>query len=388
MTKIMERPFRTIAPIFQGNGISAEVGQRLAAAGMKKTLVVYDQGIEKIGLGPKIAEYIKGAGIEVVVSNLVQADPPDTSVDEIAAIGRKAEVDSIVAVGGGSAIDTAKAVNILLTNEGSISNYFDLTVPQKPGKFLVAIPTTAGTGSESTVGGIITNTEKGVKGVVAGAATLVNMILIDAELTVGVPAYITATTGFDVLAHAIDGLLSILANDVTKSIAAETIRLFRENIEAATTNGGNLEARNNMMTAAALGGLIITGANCSLSHSFGHSLGATHQLAHGNCVQIFLPPTIDYVAEDQPAEVKFLADLFEVEYSTTEDILIISQKVGQAITDLAQKLGLKTLAQVEPDKDNLMKLIPMAQADVMTKSSPKVLTDEGAQWIIERAYTY
>ena len=388
MTVRIERPFRTIGPIFQGSGISQETGKRLADAGLKKALVIYDKGIEATGIGPKIAQTIKDAGLVVVESNLVQADPPDTSVNMIAEIGRREEVDCIVAVGGGSTIDTAKGVNVLLTNPGEIGIYFDRTIPQKPGKYLVAIPTTAGTGSESTGGGIVTNTEVQVKGVIAGAATVANLILVDPDLTLGVPPYVTATTGFDVLAHAIDGMLSIFANDITKSIASETIRLFNANIEEVVTNGKNVEARNNMLTAASLGGLIITGANCSLSHSFGHSIGATHHIAHGNCVGRFLPPTIDYVAEQKPKEIMMIADAFRLDYNPEGDINEISRQIGEHITDLANRMGLKTMLDIEPEVDKLDVLIPMAKADVMTTSTPRPLTDEGAKWIIERAYSY
>ena len=388
MTLRVERPYSTIAPIFQGEGISLEVGKRLADLGCKKALVIYDKGIESIGIGPKIADAVKEAGLEVVTSNAVQADPPDVSVDEIAAIGRKENVDSVVAVGGGSAIDTAKAVNVLLTNPGDIRTYFDRSIVQKPGKVLVAIPTTAGTGSESTAGGIITNTKENYKGVIAGTSTRADIILVDPELTMGVPPYITATTGFDVLAHAIDGILSKFANDITKSMCIEAIRLFNENIEEAVKNGSNKEARNNMLTAASLGGLIINGASCSLAHSFGHSLGATHHIAHGNCVGRFLPPTIDYVAEFKPREIKILADSFKVAYEDTEDINKISRKVGEKITEIANDLGLKTMLEIEPDKEKLDVLIPMAQVDGMTLSSPRELTDEGAKWVINQAYSY
>lgn len=387
MNMSIERPFRTIAPIFQGKNISQEVGSRLGALNFKKALVIYDKGIESIGLGPEIAENIKSAGLEVVQSNLVQADPPSNSVNEIAKIGRENEVDCIVAVGGGSAIDTAKGVNILLTNEGDCETYFDLTLPQNPGKFLVAIPTTAGTGSESTGGGIITNSQTGFKGVIAGAATIVNLVLVDPNLTLGVPSYITATTGFDVLAHGVDGILSILANDVTKSIALESIRLFRENIETAVTDGSNYRARNNMMTAASLGGLVITGGNCSLSHSFGHALGSAYHTAHGNCVAIFLPPTIEYVAEQKPEEIKDLAKAFGIDIANSS-VNELAISIGKEISALGKKVGLKEIKEVEPNPENLYKLIEAAQKDVMTASSPRELTEEGAKWIIQRAYDY
>lgn len=388
MTRLEQRPFATAAPIFQGVGISMEVGSRLVGLNCKKTMVLYDKGIEATGIGQRIVDVIKKEGIEVIVNNNVQADPPDTSVEEIARIGKEEEIDSIVAVGGGSTIDTAKAVNVLLTNPGEINKYFDRSIIQKPGKTLVAIPTTAGTGSESTRGAIITNTKENYKGVIFGAATVANVILIDPELTMGVPPYITATTGFDVLAHAIDGLLSNYANEITKSICVETIRLFLQNIEEAVKNGDNAEARSNMLTASSLGGLVISGASCSLSHSFGHSLGATHHIAHGNCVGRFLPPTIDYVAEHKPKEIKILADLFNVKYGNGDNINDISQNVGIEITKIADDLGLKSMLEIEKDKENLDVLIAMAKADVMTVSSPRELTDEGAKWIIDRAYSY
>lgn len=192
------RPFKTIPPIFFDIGISKEVGQRLVEADAKKTMLLYDKGIESTGISKQIAHYIRDAGIELIENNSIQADPPDTSVNAIAEIARAEEIDSIVALGGGSSIDTAKCISLLLRNEGTIDQYYGV-LPQNPGVFLIAIPTTAGTGSESTIGGVITDTATKTKKVVGGPGMLVSQALLDPELTVGVPPYINCNHRFRLL---------------------------------------------------------------------------------------------------------------------------------------------------------------------------------------------
>ena len=135
-------------PVLFGEGVSGQTGENLQNHGVKKVLCVYDQGLKSAGIADKIIRNIKDCNIEVAEFDGVQPDPPIESVDEAGELARSENVDAVVGIGGGSSLDTAKAVNVMLGNPGSIKKYLDMEVPQKPGKIVFAIPTTAGTGSE------------------------------------------------------------------------------------------------------------------------------------------------------------------------------------------------------------------------------------------------
>ncbi|GCF93995.1 alcohol dehydrogenase [Enterococcus florum] len=379
-------PYRTTAPINFDRGIAKEVGNKLADAEKKKTLLLFDEGIEEAGISQEIAEYIKDAGIEVVENNQIQEDPPDRTINELAKFAAEQNVDSIVALGGGSAIDTAKGVSLLLTNGGKINDYLDRGGKQKPGIFLIAIPTTAGTGSESTRGAVVTLTEEDTKIALEGDGLEVDIALIDPELTLGVPPEVTAATGFDALSHALDGFISIKANAFTKYQSAYGVSLFRKSIKEVVYNGDNIEARTDMMAASAIGGLIITGASVSLIHSFAHSLGAVYHVPHGNSCAIFMPAVLEFVSEEKSEEIRWIADLFEVDYSSKDDAKEIARKTGRVIWQLAKEMGLSSITDAEAEPEKMYQIIQLAQEDPSTETSARKLDDAGAKWIIDRTY--
>jgi alcohol dehydrogenase class IV len=189
--------FSSPNPILFGRGTARTTGQKLKEFGCHKVLVVYDKGIKNSGIADKIISIINEAGIETVCYDGVQADPPDWSVEEAGAIGIKENVDGVVGVGGGSSLDTAKGAKLLLTNPPPLNQYFGRSgIVTKPSKPLIVIPTTAGTGSECTPGGVITDTQKNIKTNIAGTGCAVNLGIVDPDLTIGLPPAITASTGW------------------------------------------------------------------------------------------------------------------------------------------------------------------------------------------------
>lgn len=377
--------YRTTAPIYFDQGVAKEVGNKLKEADKKRALLLFDEGIEETGISTQIADAMKDAGIEVIENNQIQEDPPDKSINEIAEIAREHKVDSIVALGGGSAIDTAKGVSLLVTNEGTINDYID-GAEQKSGVFLVAIPTTAGTGSESTLGGVITLTVENRKQTMQGPGMKVDLALIDPELTLGVPPEVTAATGFDALSHALDGFISNKSNLYTKYQAEQAVRLFRRSIQKVVANGDDLSARTDMMAASATGGLIITGASVSLIHSFAHSLGAVYGVPHGNSCAIFMPAVLEFVSEEKSTEIKWIADLFEVDYDVNEKPREVARKTGKIIWHLAKQMGLSSITSAESNHEKMYQIIELAQNDPSTETAARKLDDAGARWIIERTY--
>ena len=375
-------------PQYFGVGASTEVGGKLLQMNCKKALVMYDKGVEAAGIPARIVRSIRASGIQVVQNGSVEADPSDVTVKRIAAIGRQERVDAVVAVGGGSSIDAAKCVKLLLNNDGELEDFYDPARPQKPsGVPLVAIPTTSGTGSEASKGGVITDTRRGQKRVIIGFGTMPDLSLIDPELVLSVPAKVTAACAFDVLAHAIDAMTSTLTSPIIQVIAGEAIRLMKGSYRQAVENGGDLRARSEMHLASNLGGIVLSNAKCSMSHAFAHAMGALYHVPHGVCCAIFTPACLEFVARERPDEIRRIAELLDVPFAADEEPAAVARRTGGKIHAMYREVGIPEITEFIPDKEEAKRtLIPVAETDIMASFSPRPLDDEGGSWIIEQTF--
>jgi alcohol dehydrogenase len=244
-----------MTPVLFGEGTSLQTGERLKALGCKKVLAVYDKGVKQAGITEKIIESIKEQGIEVAVFDGVKADPPDTMIDEGAEVGRKAGVDGVVGIGGGSTMDTAKTINLLLNNPGKVQDYMGTGKELKPGKNLILLPTTSGTGSEVTMFAVITDTaDENKKKGLAGPLVRANLAIVDPVLTAGMPPSITADTGMDAYAHAVEAIMGNNRNPMSDLLGEQAISLVMRYLPKAVKNGKDMEARTQMSYAAMLAG--------------------------------------------------------------------------------------------------------------------------------------
>jgi alcohol dehydrogenase len=375
-------------PQYFGAGISMEIGAQLAQLHSKKALVMYDKGVEAAGIPSKIVQCIQAEGILVVQNGDVESDPSDTTVKRIAAIARQEQVDAVVAIGGGSSIDAAKCVKLLLNNSGALEDFYDLTRPQKPsGIPMIAIPTTSGTGSEASKGGVITDTSKGQKRTIIGPGTMPDMALVDPELTLSVPPNVTAACAFDVLAHAIDAITSNMTNPITQAISCEAIHLMKGSYRQAVEDGTNLQARSDMHLASNLGGIVLSNAKCSVSHAFAHAMGALYHVPHGVCCAIFTPACLEYVADQRPEEIRKIAELLNTPFRKDESVASIAWRAGETIHKMYRSVGVPDITEYIPDAAEAKRtLIPVAKQDIMATFSPRALDDAGAGWIIDRTF--
>ncbi|MDR0916534.1 MAG: iron-containing alcohol dehydrogenase [Oscillospiraceae bacterium] len=369
-------------PILFGNGTASQVGAELAKLGCRRALVVFDKGVANAGIAGKITDIIKSAGISVVEFADVQADPPDWSVEAAGALGVAESVDCVVGVGGGSSLDTAKAAKLLITNPPPLKQYYGREgVVTKPSVPLIVIPTTAGTGSECTPGGVITDTERGIKTNIAGVGCAVTLGIVDPELTVGLPASVTASTGMDALCHCVESLTSARANDFSAVTGREGIALVAKYLVHAVENGADLDARRGMMLASSLGGISMSGALCHLSHDIGRSLGAKFHVAHGNGCAACLPQVLEAVSAVKPDEVHYFAECFG------------EKSAYDAARNLMKRIKLPNLKQLGLDRGALLDAVPdevVMQCEMAAKAgivtSPIPVTRELIADIVARAY--
>jgi len=378
------KPFQIGIPQYFGIGVSNLIGEKLKGLGCKKVLIICDKGVEAAGLPQKIAKTITEAGIENITFNGVLPDPPDTSVAEVDAVVKANGIDGLVAVGGGSSIDTAKAASLLSTNEGPINRFFDLTTPRKPGIPLIVIPTTAGTGSEVSGGGVITETSTQIKKVFITAPT---MALIDPELTLGVPPRVTAACAFDVLAHCLDAIFSSQAGPFCKLVAYEGVRLFRDSLLTVYNDGSNIESRSAMAQASNIGGICISCGGININHALAHSLGARYHIAHGAACYVFMTACLEYEAAACPDEIRTLADILDGGFCEAEHIADVAARVSAKIMELGNQVGMPRLRDCVPSLEEALEIAGTAVLETSSTSRSCVPVDEEAlKKIIEASY--
>ncbi len=392
----METVYCSPNPILFGCGSSKATGSKLKEFGCTKVMVVYDPGIKSAGIADKIIENIKEAGIEVLTYGDVKADPPDWSVEEAGIQAINAGVDGVVGVGGGSSMDTAKGVKLLLRNPPPLKQYFGRTgVVTQPSVPLIVIPTTAGTGSECSPGGTITNTELHIKTNISGIGCAVTLGIVDPELTFGLPKYVTATTGLDALCHCFESYTSAMANSISSVVGREGIRLVGKYLVAAYEDGSNVEAREGVMLAATLGGMAMSGAFCHLCHDIGRALGAKFGVPHGHGCAVTLPQVLQAIAPAQTEKVIYITECLGgviPEGATPEEV---GQIAYETAMELLRKVNLPGMASLGIDKEKMLELVPdevVMQIEMEIKGfggiapPPMPVTRELVADIITRAY--
>ena len=244
------------ARILYGAGKVQETGALLRRLGVDKALVVCDEGVKKAGIVERVTNSLTQAQVEFALFDKVQADPPSEVVDEGAAFCRAERCGAVIAVGGGSSIDTAKGINLLRCNPGKIMDYAGQKNEMKKAGGLVAVPTTAGTGSELSDGLVITSPEH-VKCPILATNAMAEYIVLDPLLTVGLPAGLTASTGMDVLAHSVESYTSTAASVPTDQISEGNIRSVIQWLPLAVSYPDAVKPREHMAVASMLGGWML-----------------------------------------------------------------------------------------------------------------------------------
>lgn len=275
--------------IAQGGGSLGDLPQILAQLGLARPFVVTDPFLAESGLLAALTDVFDGHGLGYGLFTRTVADPTSGVIEQAVAVFRETTCDCVIGFGGGSPIDTAKAVAVLARRD---IPYAELKVPAQidaPGFPVIAIPTTAGTGSEATRFTIITNEATGEKMLCAGLGFLPAAAIVDYELTMGMPRRLTADTGIDSLTHAIEAYVSRRANPFSDVMALSAMKLISANIRTACAEPGNHEAREAMMIGAHQAGLAFSNASVALVHGMSRPIGALFHVPHGLSNAMLLP---------------------------------------------------------------------------------------------------
>jgi alcohol dehydrogenase class IV len=285
----MSSEFNIPPTVISGGGAIAELSPQLKRLGVARVLIVTDEFMVQSGLVARVEADLRRNGFEPVIFSGVQPDPTEENVVAGLAQYHTAGAEAIVALGGGSPIDCGKAISLLTTNPPPLSLYMGRHKVPRAGAPLVAIPTTAGTGSEVTKVAVITDTARDVKMMMLDAHLLPAVALVDFELTLSMPPMLTAAVGVDTLTHGIEAFVSRLANAMTDPLALACIGKVAQHLEIAWREPANRMAREGMMLAATQGGMAFANSSVCLVHGMSRPLGALFHVPHGISNAMLLP---------------------------------------------------------------------------------------------------
>ena len=272
--------------IIYGDQAIKETGKIAGNLGLK-TLIITDKLIVSLNLLEGVLASLKEENLTWKIFDGVDREPTDQIVAEALAFYQQEDYDSIIAVGGGSCIDTAKAVAVLINNSGSYAEFASGQLIAQNPLPLIAIPTTAGTGSEVTDVTVITDTQKDIKYMMKQAAFLSYAAIVDPQMSRTSPASVTAATGLDALCHALESYISKKAQPITRLFSLSAIKLIMENLPIAYSEPENLIARENLAQAAMEAGIAFSNASVTLIHGMSRPVGALYHIPHGVLLQSF-----------------------------------------------------------------------------------------------------
>lgn len=345
--------------ILFGAGRLAELGQEAKAFAGERVLLVTDPGIVAAGLADKALEALSRVGLESSVFADTSANPRDDECCKAADVAVAFGAQAIVGLGGGSALDTAKAAAALVTNGGRVKDWEDPRRLEKDPLPLIAVPTTAGTGSEVTWVAVITDEEHHYKMTLLDPPIAPDVAILDPELTLSLPPRLTAATGMDALVHAIEAYTCKAANPISDTLALRAIALIARALPVAVKEGGDAEARSDMLLASLLAGLAFGNADVGAVHCMGESLGGLYDTPHGVACAVFLPFVLEFNLEaDLPKHAAVAralgastADMAEAEaaHSGVEATRALMAEIGTpTLRDLREltRIDLETLARL------------------------------------------
>ena len=377
MNKVGE--FYTPGKIIFGPGGLSQVGIEAKRLGNKVLVVLGRSAMRKSGALDRLTRLLKENNLEYIIYENIPSDPTVETVDTGTSLARKESCNLVIALGGGSVLDTGKAISAMVTNEGSVADYQEIEGKGK--KFqhktlpFIAIPTTSGTGSEATKNAVITNTKFSLKKSIRDPWLIPKVALVDPELTLSLPPYMTAVCGGDALTQCIESYLGKKSQEITDILALHAIGSIGKSLVKAVKEGKNLEARKDMAMAALLSGLCLSNSGLGAAHALSHPLGVYYKIPHGLSCAVLLPYVMEF---NLPVVTKKLA---KIARSLGEDLSLLSeteaaQRAVEKIKEILSAVGIKeNLSEWGIKEKDFSQLIKGAKGGSLN-NNPRNTSDE------------
>ena len=371
---------RPLPTIVFNRGAAKDLNNHIQALGKNAALIVTDKNLAASGVLDPILEALRAANLSVEVFDGVEPNPTDLNVEAGAEKLKELGDAVVVPIGGGSSMDCGKSIALLASNPGTVEE-MQGSVPKPAAAPVIAVPTTAGTGSETNNACVITNTRLGRKTYVVHPSITPAFSVLDPDLTVGLPTYPTATCGFDVLTHAVEAFVSVGANAYSDTIAVEAIRKVAGNLRKVVADGQDIEARSQMLLGSAMAAQAFNVTGLGSAHGTGHAVSARLNAAHGQTLATMLPHVMEYnmsVREEKYAEVARLlvptgpatgAGAIDAVLQLRSDI-----DIDRSITDLGGEGNLLSV------------LVEDAMADPVNMTNPRPVDQTGFETMYNAAW--
>ncbi len=380
--------FKTVNTIILGAGKIGELGMLAKQHGIQRPFVVTDPGLVSAGLLDPCIKSLTSNGLKPEIYSDVVADPPEDVVLGAAQIARDAGCDGVIGYGGGSSMDVAKLIAVLMQDEQELSEMYGVDMIRSSRAPLIQVPTTAGTGSEVTSVAIVTTGEFTKAGVVS-PVLFADAVILDPELTEGLPAHVTAATGIDAMVHAIEAFTSKrLKNPLSDMCALKALTLMSRSIRTAVQDGGNLNARSDMLLGAMLAGQAFANAPVGAVHALAYPLGGIYHIPHGLSNSLVLPHVLRFNSPDAKHLYKELAEVILHDQPRSEDPAEVTEQLADYFLDLARELGLPTtLREMNIEESALAQLAEESMLqERLLMNNPRALNVDQAKAIYTAAF--
>ena len=370
-----------------GIGAIERLPELVASAGGSRVFVVTDPGVERSGVIERVLAVLAAAGLPSTVFAEVEPNPGASTVERGAAALRAFGLDGtvVVPVGGGSSMDTAKALDLRAANDLGVWELEYDGPDLVPGRPVIAVPTTAGTGAETNSFGVITDEAAGRKGYIGHPSLLPVATILDPALTVGLPRAATAATGIDAMTHSLESLLSANPNPFAEAMALGVIRTVGAWLRAAVADGSDLEARAQMLVASHLAGVgQASGTGVGLVHALGHSIGTRGKVAHGTALATVLPEVLRFYLGTRDRELALVGIALGVASRAEEEATAAAAAIGaieQLLRDVDQRPTLRRFGLA--DDAAIDQLVTDTLDDAAIRNSPRLPTAAEARTILE-----
>ena len=371
-----------------GAGSRKVIAEEVAKRGYKKALIVTDKDLIKFGVADQVIAVLKDANIPYEIFDEVKPNPTVKNVKAGIAAFQAAGADFMIAIGGGSSMDTSKAIGIIINNPefSDVVSLEGVANTKKKSVPVIALPTTAGTAAEVTINYVITDEENVKKMVCVDPNDIPTLAIIDPELMLSTPRGLTASTGMDALTHAIEGLITLGAWEMSDMFETKAIEMIAKWLPKAVENPSDIEARDGMATAQYIAGMAFSNVGLGLVHGMAHPLGAYYDIPHGVANALLLPFVMEYNKEAAKAKYRTIAEAMGVDTSSMSDDEAADAAV-KAVKDLAIRVRIpQHLSEIGVPESGLPTLAQAAFNDVCTPGNPRQTNVEEILAIYKKAF--